>query len=110
MVNTEDKYIQVRTGGPKKYYNKKRIRNPHYKPVKSAWTVSKYPAVEYAELLRAFRSARLAKNMTQQQLAHELRTYQAVICNFELGRTNPTVHFLSRLAEELGLTLTITAK
>lgn len=110
MVNTEDKYIEVRTGGPKKYYNKKKIRNPHYKPEKPAWVVSKYPAADHADLLRAFRSARLSKNLTQQQLAHELGTHQAVICNFELGRTNPTLHFLTKIAETLGLKLTIEAK
>ncbi len=110
MVNTEDKYIEVRTGGPKKYYNKKRIRNPHYKPEKPAWAVSKYPASDYPDLLRAFRSARLAKNWTQQQLAYELGTHQAVMCNFELGRTNPTLHFLAKLAEVLDLELIIEAK
>jgi ribosome-binding protein aMBF1 (putative translation factor) len=107
MVNTEDKFIEVRTGGPKKYYNKKRIRSPHYKPEKPKWAVSKYPATEHADLLRAFRSARLAKNWSQQQLAHELGTFQSNISNFELGRTNPTLYFLTALANELGVKLKI---
>lgn len=101
--NTEPEFIEIITGGPTKYYRRKKIRNPKYRrPAKIAEPVSKYPATAYSRLFIAFRNARIARGTTQAHLAHELRTYQSVISKFELGKMNPSLHFLTRIAKLLG--------
>lgn len=49
--------------------------------------------------------ARLAKKMTQSQLAGKVGTKQAVISRFEGGSSNPSFDFMSRIAVAVGKTL-----
>jgi transcriptional regulator with XRE-family HTH domain len=49
--------------------------------------------------------ARMAKKMTQAQLAEKVGTKQAVISRFEGGSTNPSYDFLTKIAGAVGKTL-----
>ena len=49
--------------------------------------------------------ARLAKKMTQSQLAEKIGTKQAVISRFEGGSSNPSYEFLTKIAAAVGKTL-----
>lgn len=49
--------------------------------------------------------ARLAKKMTQSELAAKVGTKQAVISRFEGGSTNPSFDFMSKIAGAVGKTL-----
>lgn len=49
--------------------------------------------------------ARLAKKMTQSQLAKKIGTKQAVISRFEGGASNPSFDFMSKIAVAVGKTL-----
>lgn len=49
--------------------------------------------------------ARLAKKMTQSQLAAKVGTKQAVISRFEGGSSNPSFDFMSKIAVAVGKTL-----
>lgn len=51
--------------------------------------------------------ARLAKKMTQSQLAEKIGTKQAVISRFEGGSSNPSFAFLSKMAEAVGKSLRV---
>jgi transcriptional regulator with XRE-family HTH domain len=50
---------------------------------------------------------RLARGMTQQQLAAAMGTKQSVISRFERGATSPSTRFLHRLARALGAELLV---
>ncbi len=47
------------------------------------------------------------KNLTQKQLAVKLGTKQSVLSRVENAKTTPTVSFLKRLADVLGMNLKI---
>lgn len=49
--------------------------------------------------------ARIAKKMTQSQLAKKIGTKQAVISRFEGGSSNPSFDFMSKIATAVGKTL-----
>jgi len=49
--------------------------------------------------------ARIAKKMTQLQLAEKVGTKQAVISRFEGGSSNPSYDFLTKIAGAVGKTL-----
>lgn len=51
---------------------------------------------------------RMKQGLTQSDLAHKLGTKQSAISRFESGTTNPTVHFLYKVAEALDTKLKIT--
>lgn len=104
----QPEFIEKTTGGPKKYFRRKRVRNPLYQ--RPAEPVSKYPAKNYQSLIDQFRQARKALGLSQATLANQLGTHQAVISKFELGKTNPTLHFLTMLAKKLNKKLAITFK
>ncbi len=57
--------------------------------------------VEY-RLADSMIRARLAKKMTQQQLAHEAGVPQTTIARLESGTNNPTIATVSRVAAVLG--------
>jgi ribosome-binding protein aMBF1 (putative translation factor) len=59
------------------------------------------------ELKRAIIRKRLAKGMTQKDLARKMHTRQSAISRLESGYYNPTFSFLQRVAKALGSTLTI---
>lgn len=51
--------------------------------------------------------ARLAKKMTQGQLAKKVLTKQSVISRFESGQSNPSYEFLQKVADAVGKSLFI---
>jgi ribosome-binding protein aMBF1 (putative translation factor) len=58
-------------------------------------------------LIRAVVEARLKKGLTQTELANKIGTKQSVISRLEIGRANPSVLFLKKLAEALNTRLEI---
>ncbi len=53
---------------------------------------------------------RMKGEITQAQLAEKMGTKQSAIARFESGRSNPTLDFIQRLADALGLKLGVTVK
>lgn len=54
--------------------------------------------------IRAVKSARWIKSISQQELAQMIKTSQSSIARFEAGdNMNPTIGFLCDMAEVLGL-------
>lgn len=51
---------------------------------------------------------RIKQGLTQYELAEKLGTKQSAISRFESGATNPTIHFLYKLADALDTKLKIT--
>ena len=101
----EEEYITVSSGGPKKVYNRRRIRNLlarrakyAYEPVQADW---------FQEIVGELKLARLRLGMSQITLANSLRTSQSEVSDFETGKTNPTVEFLERVARTLGVKIKI---
>ncbi|PIP63880.1 transcriptional regulator [Candidatus Roizmanbacteria bacterium CG22_combo_CG10-13_8_21_14_all_34_12] len=58
-------------------------------------------------LIDALIKSRAKNNMTQRQLANKMGTKQSVISRLEIGRANPTLSFLKRLAKALNSKLEI---
>lgn len=58
-------------------------------------------------LIRAVIEARMRKGLTQAELAERIGTKQSVISRLEIGRANPTVSFLKKLASALHAQLEI---
>ncbi len=58
-------------------------------------------------LIQAMIDARVAKRVTQEELAKKIGTKQSVISRLETGRGNPSVAFLKRLAAALNTRLEI---
>lgn len=95
------------TGGPKKYYNRRRRRNPLFREPK----VAQAPRITdewYQEVAAGLRQERIFQHLTQQTLAQTLRTRQPVISQFERGKTNPSLLFLRNYAQALGRKIKIT--
>lgn len=59
------------------------------------------------ELAEAVRARREELGWSQRQLAEQARMTQPGIARFEAGGTTPTLPLLERLAQALGLTLTV---
>lgn len=51
--------------------------------------------------------ARMKNKMTQRELAKKLDIPQSALARFESGRGNPTLSFLQKITEGLGLKLTV---
>ena len=67
-----------------------------------------YDEMEYEfTLINAILEQRNKKGVTQKQLAEKMGTKQSAIARFESGNSNPTLSFLKRLSEALGLELSI---
>lgn len=62
--------------------------------------------IEFA-IYNALVKARIEKKLTQKQLAQKLGIAQSALARFESGRTNPTLAFLQKITNRLGLKLTI---
>ncbi|MEK7589786.1 MAG: helix-turn-helix transcriptional regulator [Patescibacteria group bacterium] len=62
------------------------------------------------DLIEMIIRERLKKGMTQEALAKKIGTKQSAIARFESGKTNPTISFLSNIAEALGGELTVSLK
>lgn len=61
---------------------------------------------EYA-LIRSVMDRRLAKKMSQKELAVKIGTKQAAISRLESGNSNPSLKFLQKVAAALGARLSI---
>lgn len=59
------------------------------------------------QIARSVIEARIARGLTQKQLAAQLGTKQSVISRLESGQTATSITFLKRLASVLETTLTI---
>ncbi len=95
------------TGGPKKYYNQRRRRNPAFQDP----DLIELPRINedwYQEVTAGLRQERLFQHLTQQTLAQTLHTRQSVISQFERGKTNPSLLFLLNYALALGRKIKIT--
>lgn len=65
------------------------------------------PRYEIVELLK---TARKAQDITQEDLAARVGTKKSNISRFESGRYNPSLDFLIKVSNSLGLQLQITVK
>lgn len=63
-------------------------------------------AIEY-KVVREIIKARHELNLTQEQLAELVGTKQSNISRLESGEYNPTIEFLSKVAQAMGKTLEI---
>lgn len=59
------------------------------------------------ELINTLIEARKNNGLTQTQLAKKIGTKQSVISRLEIGRANPTLEFLKKMAVALNSTLEI---
>lgn len=58
-------------------------------------------------LIRSVIEKRLAKKMSQQDLADKMGTKQSAISRLESGTANPSMKFLQKVADALGAKLSI---
>lgn len=65
--------------------------------------------LEY-QVARAIIRARTEKGLSQKALAEKLKTKQSVISRVENAKTTPSLSFLKRLAEVLGVSLQVQFK
>lgn len=65
--------------------------------------------LEY-QVARAIIRARIEKGLSQKALAEKLKTKQSVISRVENAKTTPSLSFLKRLAEVLGVSLQVQFK
>jgi len=79
---------------------KKRLKDPVFK---KAWQESE---TEY-QVSRALIAARIKRKISQQQLAKEANTTQAVISRLENMTANPSVGLLQKIAQALNLKVKI---
>ena len=56
-------------------------------------------------LIRAIIEGRTKKGLTQKKLAQKIGTKQSSIARFESGTYNPTISFVKKLADALGVTI-----
>lgn len=81
-------------------YKKQALKNPKVK--------SEYDKLQPEfELINAIIEARKRTGLTQTQLAQKIGTKQSVISRLEIGRANPTLEFLKKLAAALNSKLEI---
>lgn len=83
-----------------KEHLKESLKDPEFR---KAWKDSE---VEY-QLGRALIEKRMAKNISQRQLAKKAHTTQAVISRIESMNSNPSLLLLKKIAEGLGTRLRI---
>ncbi len=81
-------------------YKKKMMKDPEFRVA--------YESLEpeYA-LKRRLIELRTKKEITQKELAERVGTKQSSIARFERGGYSPTISFLSRLAQALGMKLEV---
>lgn len=86
-----------------KEYKREALSNPELKAA--------YDALEPEyRLADSLIKARLAKKLTQEELAQQAGVTQNTITRLESGTTNPTVGTLSRVASALGQELKLVAR
>ena len=64
--------------------------------------------VEFS-LIEAIISQRLRKGLTQKKLAERVGMKQSAIARFESGNTNPTLAFIQKISNALGMKIKIHA-
>lgn len=65
--------------------------------------------LEFA-IIDALIRARGRKGVTQEQLARKIGTKQSAIARFESGKSNPTLSFVQKLSDALGIEVRITVR
>ena len=60
------------------------------------------------EMIQKLIEVRLTQGMTQADLAKKMGTKQSAISRFESGTYNPSLQFLLKVADALGVTLNVT--
>jgi predicted transcriptional regulator len=86
-----------------------RVDDLHKKWMKDAKYRREYKALEEEfSLVDALIEARTRAGLTQQQVAHRMKTTQAVIARLEGGGSRPSTRTLERYAEATGSRLKIT--
>jgi len=81
-------------------WKKKVLKNPAFK--------AEYDRLQPEfELINAVIQARIRKGLTQDKLAQKIGTKQSVISRLEIGRANPTLAFLKKLADAVNARLEI---
>lgn len=84
------------------------VRDLHRKWMQNARYRKAHVALEGEfALARAVMEARVQAGLTQEQLAHRMKTTQSVIARLEGGRTRPSTQTLERLAAATGTRLKI---
>lgn len=61
------------------------------------------------QIIEAMIEARMRKGVTQKTLAEKIGVAQSALARFESGKSNPTLSFLQKVTEGLGLQLVIKA-
>ena len=100
----DSQYTYISTGGPGKYYNRRRVRKLfapkikifEFQPVTTEW---------FTFLIQKIGAARRRQRISQMTLAGILGTTQAAISRLETGRANPTVELIDRILTVLKLDL-----
>ena len=59
------------------------------------------------QVIEAMIEARIRKGVTQKRLADKIGVAQSALARFESGRVNPTLSFLKKVTQGLGLKLTV---
>ena len=59
------------------------------------------------QIIRALIISRNKKGMTQRRLAQKIGITQSSLARFETGRTNPTLSFIQKITNGLGLKLLV---
>ena len=104
----DEEFVTIKTGGPTKYLRHRKVRKLFVNKA-----IYAYPPVE-SDFLQAFREevklARYRHHLSQAGLAKLVHTTQSEISQLELGKSNPTVKFVERVAHELGLKISANIK
>lgn len=86
-----------------------RVKDLHRKWLKEPDYKAAYEALEDEfALAKALIEARKRAGLSQDQLAHRMKTSQSYIARIESGRVRPSTHALERLAQATGTRLKIT--
>lgn len=67
-------------------------------------------SVWFEQLIKAVRSARKRKGLSQQELAAILGTTQSELSRFESGKSNPTVEMVDKVVTILDLKIKVVQK
>lgn len=84
-----------------KEYKEKRMRDPEF-------SQAYFEAQPEMNVIRAMIDARISLNMSQKELAEKTGIAQTEISKLESGKRNPSIKLLQRLAEGMGMVLTVT--
>jgi ribosome-binding protein aMBF1 (putative translation factor) len=99
---------KILTGGPLKYFNKKKVSIASWGKTKQSYV--SISATWYKAMIDEIKKGRRKLGYTQHSLAALLGTTQSEVSRFENGKSNPTVEFLDRLISALELELKVSAK